>query len=113
MTGMETTTTEHTPHVDHKRFVATPDRPDIRGASIVLVGAWSDHYDSRGVEVVAVITYADGEVERRQYDFVPGPQRLGTYGGWDPDDRRLSRWMNNAAEWLRADLVPPCSPHAS
>ncbi len=57
--------------------------------------------------------FHDGETQTFLWDFLPGPERYGDLGGWDPADLRMDRWLTNAAEWLREQLVPPCSPIAS
>src|SRR5687767_1718408 len=110
---METTTTAKSARPSRRRLVATPDRPDIRVASVVVVGAYSERHASRGVEIVATVLFHDGESRTLVWDFLPGPDRYGDLGGWDPADPRMGRWLDNAAEWLRGELVPPCSPIAS
>jgi hypothetical protein len=49
------------------------------------------------------------------YDFWPAVAAESTdaYGGWDMTNSRWERIINEAAEWLRNELVPPCSMIAS
>lgn len=94
------------------RNVTILDRPDIREASVSLHGVHSEQTERRGVEIVATVLWVDGGTTIRLYDFIAGHNVEDDHGGHDLDQPFWAHRLDEAAEWLKSEYEPPCSPGA-